>query len=145
MLLEAAAAGSCSEGFYDVDLDLQTTPWTLDTRSIIRRIASEIAGGKSAVDVARCFHRSVARAIELVCRRVREMTGAEKICLSGGTFQNWTLLSDTLNLLRRGGFQVFIHSQVPPNDGGLSLGQAVIGVAFLQRTNPNVSGDSRQN
>ena len=51
----------------------------------------------------------------------------DSVCLSGGTFQNFTLLSETVALLRRRGFQVFLHSQVPPNDGGISLGQAVIG------------------
>ncbi len=54
----------------------------------------------------------------------------DKVCLSGGTFQNFTLLAQAVRLLRQGGFQVFLHSLVPPNDGGLSLGQAVIASKF---------------
>ena len=43
----------------------------------------------------------------------------DKVCLSGGTFQNFTLLADTATLLRRNGFEVFLHQQIPPNDGGI--------------------------
>ena len=59
------------------------------------------------------------------------MTDIEKVCLSGGTFQNMTLLKSTATRLRRDGFEIYIHSQVPANDGGLSLGQAVIAAAHI--------------
>jgi hydrogenase maturation protein HypF len=60
------------------------------------------------------------------------VTGITKVCFSGGTFQNCTLLSRTLPLLRESGFEVFLHSKVPPNDGGISLGQAAIAATYLK-------------
>ena len=131
MLLEAAAKGENAE-VYQMDLDRSTTPWTIDTRQIVRRIVNEIKAGRSPQTVARCFHKSMAGMIESVCSELRERNGVDKVCLSGGTFQNLTLLSDAVALLRASGFEVFLHSQVPPNDGGLSLGQAAIGAAFLK-------------
>ena len=77
--------------------------------------------------------------IDVACRKVREKIGMDKVCLSGGAFQNFTVLSRAVSLLRRSGFQVFLHSRVPPNDGGLSLGQAVIAAASLERMEPDVS------
>jgi hydrogenase maturation protein HypF len=66
-----------------------------------------------------------------VCERIRALTDIRKVCLSGGTFQNMTLLHSTITRLRGEGFEVYIHSQVPANDGGLSLGQAVIAAAHI--------------
>jgi hydrogenase maturation protein HypF len=71
--------------------------------------------------------------IETVCTHIRDGNGVNKVCLSGGTFQNLTLLADAAALLRGRGFEVLLHAKVPPNDGGISLGQAVIGAAFLER------------
>jgi hydrogenase maturation protein HypF len=132
MLLEAAAADSGYES-YTLALDTEAVPWVVDTRAMVAQIAHEIARGRSPKTVSRCFHNSVALMIESVCSKLRERSGVNSVCLSGGTFQNFTLLKGTLALLRQSGFQVFLHSQVPSNDGGLSLGQAVIAAAFLER------------
>jgi hydrogenase maturation protein HypF len=129
--------------FFSLPIDTQADPWTIDTRPMLRQIATEISTGRCPRMVARCFHDSVAYMIEAVCSKLRERDGVDKVCLSGGAFQNVTLLSATASLLRRSGFELLLHSQVPPNDGGLSLGQAVIAAAFLERTQSNVSGNSR--
>jgi hydrogenase maturation protein HypF len=126
VLLEAAAQGETGEA-YQLELDGQT----VDTRPMIRQIASEIAAGRNPQAIARGFHKSMAVMIDAVCGKIRDTSGVDKVCLSGGTFQNFTLLGGAVSLLRRGGFQVYLHSQVPPNDGGISLGQAAIGAAFL--------------
>ncbi len=133
MLLEAAALQACSLEPYRLVTDSETTPWTIDTRPMIRQIAGEIASGRPPQEIARCFHDSMALMIEAVCSSLRERNGVDQVCLSGGVFQNFTLLSGAASLLRRSGFQVFLHSQVPPNDGGISLGQAAIGAAYLER------------
>ncbi len=142
MLLEAATDGESAEA-YTLEVDTQTVPWTIDTRPMLRRIANEIARGRSPKTVARCFHDSIVVMIEAVCSKLRERNGVNKVCLSGGAFQNFTLLSGAAAFLRHSGFQVFLHSQVPPNDGGLSLGQAVIAAAFLERTDSDVSRNPR--
>ena len=53
-------------------------------------------------------------------------TGLARVCLSGGTFQNTRLLDLVARALRASGFELFLHRKVPPNDGGIALGQAVI-------------------
>jgi hydrogenase maturation protein HypF len=134
MLLEAAAVLATGEDSYSIGLDRQAIPWTIDTRPMMRQITSEIAAGRRPGEVARCFHRSIALMIEAVCGGLRERHGVNNVCLSGGTFQNVLLLSEASAMLKRSGFEVFLHAQVPPNDGGVSLGQAVIGAAYLEKT-----------
>ena len=133
MLLEAAAAVRTYDS-YEIPLDTGVSPWTLDTRPMLRQIAIEITSGRSPQIVARCFHNSVGIMIESVCSKLRETNNVNKVCLSGGVFQNFTLLSLVAESLRRAGFQLFLHSQVPPNDGGISLGQAAIAATLLERS-----------
>jgi hydrogenase maturation protein HypF len=78
------------------------------------------------------FHNTLAGAIAEVCIRLRKTDRLNRVCLSGGTFQNVYLLRRSVTALRRQGFEVFLHSEVPPNDGGLSLGQAVIAAGPAQ-------------
>jgi hydrogenase maturation protein HypF len=59
----------------------------------------------------------------------------DRVCLSGGVFQNYLLLAKTVAGLRNCGFGVFLHAAVPANDGGISLGQAVIANELLRRGN----------
>ncbi len=133
MLLEAAAALHESDETYDFDLQTDCLPWIVDPRNMLVHIAHAVSSGQSVQLVSRCFHNSIARMIEVVCDRLRERNGLDKVCLSGGTFQNFTLLTRTVELLRRAGFEVFLHAKVPPNDGGISLGQAVIAADFLAK------------
>jgi hydrogenase maturation protein HypF len=62
-----------------------------------------------------------------VCRRLRHAHGLNDVVLSGGVWQNVTLLRRALAQLRADGFTVYTHRLVPPNDGGLALGQAAVG------------------
>ena len=61
-----------------------------------------------------------------VCRVLRDETGLNEAALSGGVWQNLTLLGKTLDLLESSGFTTYTHRVVPPNDGGLALGQAAV-------------------
>ncbi|TVT31150.1 carbamoyltransferase HypF, partial [Amycolatopsis rhizosphaerae] len=72
------------------------------------------------------FHRGVVRLITEACQALRETTGVGTVALSGGVFQNLLLLRGSVDTLTEAGFRVLTHSRVPCNDGGLSLGQAVI-------------------
>jgi len=72
------------------------------------------------------FHNTVARMINEMCRLIADETGLNQVALSGGVFQNRLLLRRAVSLLESSGFRVFTHRQVPCNDGGISLGQAVI-------------------
>ena len=77
-------------------------------------------------EIAHRFHVTVAQMIEQVCRQIREQTGIQTVALSGGCFQNRLLLELAVPLLEQAGFRVLLHRQVPCNDGGVSLGQAVM-------------------
>ncbi len=104
---------------------------SIDFRPTIERIAreSESRGREGGGVIAARFHNTVAAAIVETCLRIRRESGLGRVCLSGGTFQNVLLVSRAVSGLRRNGFEVFLHSRVPPNDGGIALGQAAIAAA----------------
>jgi hydrogenase maturation protein HypF len=95
----------------------------LDFRPAIAAIRRDTA---PAPAIAARFHNTVADAIVETCRRMRADTGLNRVCLSGGTFQNRLLLSRVLPALRAAGLDVFLNLRVPPNDGGIALGQAIV-------------------
>ena len=86
----------------------------------------------SVPKIAARFHNGVALMVLNVCQELRTLTGVDEVVLSGGVWQNVTLLSKTVTLLRNDHFKVYIHEIVPPNDGGLALGQAVIAAQKLK-------------
>ena len=126
--LETISAAGVADGYpFGIDAD------TVDFRPAIERIVVEVRAGHSAPVIAARFHNTVAQAIAEVCVRLRREEKLNRVCLSGGTFQNMKLLAGTLAALRSMDFDVFIHAQVPPNDGGIALGQAVIATEVLRR------------
>ena len=131
--LEAIAAEGLSDS-YPFAIDADGGADTLDFRPAIERIVAEVRTGTPAPAIAARFHNAVAEAIVEVCRRLRAAEKLNRVCLSGGTFQNMKLLARTLTGLRRLGFEVFIHAQVPPNDGGIALGQALIATEALRES-----------
>ncbi len=107
----------------------------LDMRPMIEAIVGELARGISANEISAAFHNTLAAAMVEVCGGIRKEENLNRLCLSGGTFQNVLLLGRTVAGLRRNGFEVFLHTLVPPNDGGIALGQAVIANAVLAAGN----------
>lgn len=99
----------------------------IDARQLVRTIARDVLGGVEAGQVAAGFHRAVASAVAAICRRVRSNGGPQVVALTGGVFQNAVLAQLTDTALAIDGFDVLTHRMVPPNDGGLALGQAFIG------------------
>jgi hydrogenase maturation protein HypF len=108
-------------------------PAQIDMRPMINSIVEDVLRSKSPGYIAACFHNTVAAAIVEVCGLIRKRDQLQRVCLSGGTFQNLYLLHRAVEGLRRVGFEVFLHALVPPNDGGISLGQAVIANETLRR------------
>jgi hydrogenase maturation protein HypF len=127
--LETAAADGVADGYpFGLDTDI------VDFRPAVERIVAEGRGGTPVGMIAARFHNTVAEAIVEVCRRLRAEEKLNRVCLSGGTFQNIKLLARTVAGLRQLEFKVFMHAQVPPNDGGISLGQAVVAAEVLRKT-----------
>ncbi len=107
-------------------------PWQIDVRPMIEGIVRDVPAAKPTGWISAAFHNTIAAIIVEVCLRLRAAERINRVCLSGGTFQNVYLAERALASLRAHSFEVFLHSKVPPNDGGISLGQAVIANASLQ-------------
>jgi hydrogenase maturation protein HypF len=98
----------------------------IDGADLVRAVVADLRAGVRPAVIAARFHNGVAAAIQRGCRAVRERSGLSTVALSGGVFQNVLLLGRAIDLLEADGFRVLRHRQVPPNDGGISLGQAVV-------------------
>ena len=96
-------------------------------RDLLSAVIEDLHQGISKGMISVKFHNTVAQMINEMCHLIAdEAPRVSGVALSGGVFQNRLLLRKTVNLLESSGFQVFTHRQVPCNDGGISLGQAVI-------------------
>ncbi len=78
------------------------------------------------------FHQCIGNVCLEIAEKVRQQTGTTKVALSGGVWQNMSLLSITVNKLNRAGYTCLVHQQIPTNDGGLSLGQSTAAAAYVQ-------------
>ncbi|MGI6118509.1 MAG: carbamoyltransferase HypF [Bilifractor sp.] len=105
----------------------------LDTDALIRAMADGRVSGEKAGKLAFSFHVLLAGMIREGTRRCRDITGISRAALSGGVFQNLLLLRLTKELLEEDGFEVLTHSLIPPNDGGIGLGQGYYAMARLNR------------
>ena len=94
--------------------------------ALVGRVHDDLVEGRSRSEIAAAFHETVALAAARACA---EAGGSDTVALSGGTFQNLRLLGATRHHLEGMGFRVLSHRSVPPNDGGISYGQAAVAAA----------------
>ena len=100
---------------------------------MIKEILNRQLNGEDPGKLAYFFHREIACQITAACVKIRELSGCNKAALSGGVFQNRLLLELTDHMLLEQGFEVLKHQLLPPNDGGIALGQAVYAMAYLEK------------
>ena len=105
----------------------------LNTQLLVQRIVEAKLQGADSGRLAYWFHEILAEQITAVCVEARNVSGRQKAVLSGGVFQNRLLLRLTEERLTEEGFEVLRHRMVPPNDGGIAVGQAAYGMAQLFR------------
>ena len=105
----------------------------LNTQLLVQRIVEAKLQGSDSDRLAYWFHKILAEQITAVCVEARNVSGRQKVALSGGVFQNRLLLRLTEERLTEEGFEVLRHRMVPPNDGGIAVGQAAYGMAQLFR------------
>ena len=109
-------------------------PMVIDPTETIRGIVGDLAYGAPSSRISGKFHQTISRLIVETCETIRSREKLNRVVLSGGVFQNIFLLSLVTEGLRKSGFEVYTHHLVPTNDGGISLGQAVIAQMRLFQT-----------
>ncbi|WP_244943170.1 carbamoyltransferase HypF [Streptomyces inhibens] len=97
-----------------------------DPAPLLTAVVADVRAGTAPALIAARFHTAVADVVRRSCALARERTGLETVALTGGVFANTLLAEATARLLRQDGFTVLRHRRVPPNDGGLALGQIVV-------------------
>ncbi|HKW74365.1 MAG TPA: carbamoyltransferase HypF [Terriglobales bacterium] len=105
----------------------------LDFRSLLQSVIRDRLQRRSLQEIARAFQRGVAQGLSHALRKLAQECDIDVVVLSGGVFQNELLLEDLKHLLDRGSLEIWTNQAVPPNDGGISLGQAAL-AAFANQT-----------
>ena len=121
MQLEFAVDTLCSHAPYPMPVTTGDEGFIVDWIPLLDAVLDDRAAGTATGEIAARFHLALAAAITEVARRA----DISRVVLSGGCFQNRYLLESTSAALKVSGFQVYWHQRVPPNDGGIALGQAV--------------------
>jgi hydrogenase maturation protein HypF len=99
---------------------------TIDPLPVIQGIVQDIKKRVPVQKISARFHRSIVEIIIQIAQKLRNETGINKVILTGGTFQNCFLTTETENRLHILDFQVYTHRKYPANDGGIALGQLII-------------------
>ncbi len=110
---------------------LPTSHFSLLTSHLIRGVVKDIEKGVSLPEISSKFHATLIYLFSDLCEVIRKENSLNKVVLSGGVFQNSILLTGLMTMLQQKGFEVFTHTRVPANDGGISLGQAVVAAALV--------------
>jgi hydrogenase maturation protein HypF len=132
MELEWRATDVRDDGVYPFPLEevpengSSGTTLRVDTRALVREVAADAARGDSPGVIGRRFHNGLVELVAAVCGRIRISTGLDAVVLSGGVFLNALLTGEVVARLESAGFRVYRHRLVPPNDGGLALGQLAV-------------------
>ena len=130
--LEMAIGNSSDDSAYPFELVSEGEGWIIDTHGLFAALLRDLSHDLPVGDISRRFHNGLAEVLADVANRLRARSGLERVCLSGGTFQNMYLFDRLCDRLGKDGFQVFSQSDVPAGDGGLSLGQALVAARTLR-------------
>lgn len=123
--LEAICDPTLSHGAYPFDISA-TGPIQIDAKPVFAALVEDLRRQVPASVISSRFHLGLIQALAETTRRIAESTGIREVCLSGGSFQNAILAAGLERQLTDAGLRVYKHTQVPPGDGGLSLGQLLI-------------------
>jgi hydrogenase maturation protein HypF len=114
---------------YPFAIEKTRDPWIISFGPTLRAIVDDLRAGQARPDIAGRFHRTIAAAIAETCVGLRTRYSQRQVVLSGGVMQNDFLLRLLCESLHSRGFKVHFHTLVPPNDGGIALGQVAIALA----------------
>jgi hydrogenase maturation protein HypF len=133
--LETAIAESEDDTGYPLELLPDRDGWIIGTRCLFEALLEDLGRNLPVASISRRFHNGLVEGFVQSATRLRKKTALNRVCLSGGTFQNVYLSRRLEARLSEAGFEVFIQKEVPPGDGGLSLGQALVAAATFARRN----------
>jgi hydrogenase maturation protein HypF len=124
--LEAAIRDSGDARAYPFDLKDTGGKWIIETRPLFEELLRDLKADVPAGTISRRFHNGLVETFARLAKALNEQCGLDRVCLSGGTFQNLFLFENLKARLESLALRVFTHSEVPPGDGGLSLGQVLV-------------------
>jgi hydrogenase maturation protein HypF len=124
--LEMLARPSSEMNGYPLAIRREDGRWQIDSSPLFRAIVEDLRRNVCVETISRRFHNGLVETLARLARLLREESSLNRICLSGGTFNNLLVLDHLTRNLISHGFEVFTHSEVPAGDGGLSLGQALV-------------------
>jgi hydrogenase maturation protein HypF len=130
------AADPAERGLYPIVVRDAVSPWEVDLRPVMRGAVGDLIAGRSAATISARFHNTLAAVTVELARAALATTDDVPIVLGGGCFQNVRLAEDVLHPLRKSGARIYMNHAVPPGDGGLALGQAVIANAIVSAAAP---------
>ncbi|HKW26704.1 MAG TPA: carbamoyltransferase HypF [Terriglobales bacterium] len=130
--LEMAMEGGADQPGYALEIAEENEQLIISTRSLFVELLSDLEKFTATGTISARFHLGLVAAWARAAEILRRRTGLERVCLSGGSFNNRFLLEHLQARLRASGFQVFTHAEVPAGDGGLSLGQALVAAHRLR-------------
>lgn len=139
MELEFATHGIESAERYPIDIQREDNRWVMNWQPMMDAVLYSISHREPAPIIATAFHNTLIHAAAEMARRI----GIDNIVLTGGCFQNRYLLEKLIAALREAGFHVFWHQRIPPNDGGIAIGQIVAALRTLQNESTHVPRRSR--
>ena len=116
---------------YPFSIDVATSPWSIDLRATIRAATDDLLAGRPPGTVSARFHESIVAATAEAVRLMVAEHGALPVVLTGGCFQNTRLAEGLVGALSPT-LPVRVHERVPPGDGGIALGQAVVADAVVR-------------
>jgi hydrogenase maturation protein HypF len=117
---------------YDIEISKdEASAFIVEIKSVVNQVIRDIQAGYRIEYISSRFHATIAEMVLQGCINIRDDSGLNRVVLSGGVFQNVTLLKMCLDMLNKYGFIVYAHSEIPANDGGIAIGQAMIALAEL--------------
>jgi hydrogenase maturation protein HypF len=120
---------------YDLTLLSAAASKIISTRPMFESLVEDVCQRRPLAEISRKFHNGLANVFVKIAERLREHTSLNRVCLSGGTFNNLYLTTQLLSRLSADGFEVFTQNEVPAGDGGLSLGQAMVAAHRAEHKN----------
>jgi hydrogenase maturation protein HypF len=124
--LEMTIVSARSDDAYPFEFLPNNGTAIISTRPMFEALVEDVVSNRPVSEISRKFHNGLVKLFIDIAESLRDRTSLNRVCLSGGTFNNLYLTRNLVTELSAAGFEVFTQNEVPAGDGGLSLGQAMV-------------------